>query len=236
MKPTIAIVSLYDEIRESYWMLPGYVEGLKQAGAEAVVLPYTEDIVVLKRWVDIFDGFLFPGGHDISPELYGMEPTDECGTICGQRDGMERLFFPIALQSEKPILGICRGIQLFNAMLGGTLYQDIPRECPSEVEHHEQPPYHKPAHTVNIMESSILHKITGMTEMWVNSYHHQGIKKLGERLEAIAAAPDEMVEAVCVKEHPFALAVQWHPEFSYLTDENSRKIFQAFVQACTLAN
>lgn len=231
MKPMIAIVSLYDEKLESYWMLPGYAQGLEAAGAAPVILPLTTDPAALQRYAQTFDGFLFPGGHDLDPALYGQNPTDQCGTVCPQRDSMERKLFPLALETGKPMLGICRGIQLFNVMLGGSLYQDIPTECPSDVEHHETPPYDKVAHPVTVEQGTPLYQAVGVAQMGVNSYHHQGIKALGKGLRVAAKAPDGMVEAVYLPDHPFALAVQWHPEFSRLSDENSRRIFEAFVKA-----
>ena len=231
MKPIIAIVSLYDEKLESYWMLPGYAQGLEAAGAVPVILPLTTDQEALERYAQTFDGFLFPGGHDLDPALYGQNPTDQCGTVCPQRDSMERKLFPLTLETGKPLLGICRGIQLFNVMLGGNLYQDIPTECPSDVEHHETPPYDKVAHPVTVEQGTPLYQAVGVTQMGVNSYHHQGIKALGKGLRVAAKAPDGMVEAVYLPDHPFALAVQWHPEFSRLSDENSRRIFEAFVKA-----
>ena len=233
MKPMIAIVSLYDETKESYWMLPGYAQGLEEAGASPVILPLTQDAESLRRFADTFDGFVFPGGHDVDPALYGQTPSEKCGVICPERDGMEREFFPLALATGKPMLGICRGIQLFNVMLGGDLYQDILTECPSDVEHHETPPYDKVAHSVTIEPGTPLFEAVGVRDMAVNSYHHQGIKNLGKGVAVAAKAPDGMVEAVYLPEHKFALAVQWHPEFSRLSDENSRKIFQAFVDACS---
>lgn len=232
MKPLIAIVSLYDETKESYWMLPGYAQALEQAGACPVVLPLTADPEALARYVEAFDGFLFPGGHDLDPAFYNGPMSDKLGPICPQRDSMERLLFPLALESRKPLLGICRGIQLFNCMLGGDLWQDIPTQCPSGTEHHETPPYDKVAHQVAIRAGSLLERIVAQCSMGVNSYHHQAIKQLGRGLEVCAMAPDSIVEAVSVQDHPFALAVQWHPEFSYRADGNSREIFRAFVQAC----
>ena len=113
MKPMIAIVSLYDEKLESYWMLPGYAQGLEAAGAAPVILPLTTDPAVLQRYAQTFDGFLFPGGHDLPPSLYGEEPSEKLGPLVPQRDSMEQAFFPLVLETGKPMLGICRGIQLF---------------------------------------------------------------------------------------------------------------------------
>ena len=141
MKPIIAIVTLYDEKLESYWMLPGYAQGLEEAGAAPVVLPLTSDPAALERYAHTFDGFLFPGGHDLAPSLYGEEPSEECGTVIPQRDSMEQAFFPLALATRKPLLGICRGIQLFNVMLGGDLYQDkSPPSAPAGWSTTRRPP------------------------------------------------------------------------------------------------
>ena len=230
-KPLIALVSLYDEKLDSYWMLPGYVQGLQDAGAIPVLLPYTTQEEDLERYAQTFDGFLFPGGHDLEPRLYGQQDEGLCGPRVPQRDSLEEKLFPLVLETGKPLLGICRGIQLFNVLLGGDLYQDIPTQCPSVVEHHETPPYDKVAHPVSIREGTPLFEAVGVREMGVNSYHHQGIRTLGRGLQVAATAPDGMVEAVYLPGHRFALAVQWHPEFSRLSDENSRKIFAAFVKA-----
>ena len=232
MNPLIGIVSLYDENKESYWMLPGYPQALEEAGAASVILPLTEEKEALFRFASLCDGFLFPGGHDLEPALYGAESSGRCGVICPERDRMERLFFPLALETGKPLFGICRGLQLFNVMLGGDLYQDIPAECPSEVNHHETPPYDKPAHRVKVLPGTPLFQAVGTEEMAVNSYHHQAVKTLGRGLKIAASAPDSVTEAVYLPEHRFAMAVQWHPEFSYRSEENSRKLFRAFVRAC----
>ncbi len=232
MKPLIGIVSLYDETKESYWMLPGYVEGLEEAGAASVILPLTTDKQALTRFADLCDGFLFTGGQDIEPTLYGAEKTEKCGAVCRERDNMEKLFFPMALETGKPMLGICRGAQLFNVMLGGDLYQDIPTERPSPVVHHGLPPYEQPDHTVTVMRDSPLFQAVEASEMPVNSYHHQGVRKLGKGLKIAAEAPDGLPEAVYLPERRFAMGVQWHPEFSCHSDENSRRLFRFFVKAC----
>lgn len=231
MKPVIAIVSLYDAQKESYWMLPGYALAIAQAGGAPVILPPTPDGVLIRQFATQFDGFLFPGGQDLSPKLYPGEHEDYCGELCPQRDDMEPALFLEVLSQRKPVLGICRGIQMMNVALGGTLYQDIPKEYPSLLEHHETPPYDKVAHKVTLVHGTPLSHAVEAEEMGVNSYHHQAVRQLGRNLQSAAMSPDGLVEAVYHTEQSFCLGVQWHPEFSYLVDENSRKLFQAFVQA-----
>lgn len=230
-KPLIGLIPLYDEKKDSLWMLPGYMEGIIEAGGIPVMLPLTEDDSILSEITKQYDAFLLTGGHDISPALYHEAPIKECGTLCQKRDTMERKLLELALQEDKPVLGICRGIQFINAVLGGSLYQDLPAQHPSEVEHHQTPPYDIPIHTVEIIEQTPLHDLLGITELEVNSYHHQAIKDLSPRLTPMAYSTDHLVEAVYMKNKKFVWAVQWHPEFSYKTDENSRKIFRKFVSA-----
>ena len=117
-------------------------------------------------------------------------------------------------------------------MLGGTLYQDIPTQLSSAVTHQQKPPYHVPAHTVQLIEGTPLQTLLQLHTLPVNSYHHQGIAQLSARLKSMAASADGLVEAVYLPGQKFAWAIQWHPEFSYETDPNSQKIFKAFVDAC----
>lgn len=228
-KPMIGLIPLYDEEKESLWMLPGYMEGIIEAGGIPIMLPLTEDDQILSQLENQCDGFLFTGGHDVSPELYGETPLKECGIICKERDAMEKKLFAMALEADKPVLGICRGIQFINAVLGGNLYQDLPAQHPSKLEHHQTPPYDIPIHKVKILENSPLHKLLNIPELAVNSYHHQAVKDLSPRLTAMAYSTDDLVEAVYMKDKKFVWAVQWHPEFSHKTDENSKKIFKKFI-------
>ena len=137
----------------------------------------------------------------------------------------------IRLRADKPVLGICRGIQFINAALGGTLYQDLPSQRPSAVTHCQKPPYDRPAHGVAICPGSALYDLIGKASIAVNSYHHQAVKEPASGLEVMAVAEDGIIEAVRLEGKRFVWAVQWHPEFSYLTDEDSRRIFRAFVSA-----
>ncbi len=233
-KPMIGVLPLYDVKLESYWMLPGYMEGIEAAGGIPVMLPLTSDPGTIRSIADTFDGFLFTGGQDIVPDIYGEKPEAFCGKPCHERDSMEELLFKQILLLDKPAFGICRGLQLFNALLGGTLYQDIPSQVQSEnrINHSQKPPYDKPVHEVYIDRESPLYQLLELDSMPVNSYHHQGIKTLSERLKAAAKAGDGMIEAVYMPEKSFVRAVQWHPEFIYKADDNNLKLFIEFVNRC----
>lgn len=231
MKPTIGIVPLVDKQRESYWMLPGYMKGIELAGGIPIMLPLTEDEEIIDSLVEILDGFLFSGGQDINPELY-RETNKKCKELCTHRDVMEQLLFKKVIEKDKPAYGICRGLQLFNVCLGGSLFQDIPTELCSDIEHSQNPPYDQAAHSVRIDKNTLLYEIVNEEELDVNSYHHQGIKEVASSLKVMAVASDGLVEAVCMPEKRFIMATQWHPEFSYQKDKSSLKIFEAFVNEC----
>ena len=142
---------------------------------------------------------------------------------------MEIILFRMVYDENKPLLGICRGIQYINVVMGGTLYQDLPSEHPSDTEHHQMPPYDVPVHSVKIIEDSPLYKLLKKETLMVNSYHHQAIKMLAPKLSVMAVSEDGLVEAVYVPNKKFIWGIQWHPELSYLADENSRKIFSEFI-------
>lgn len=228
-KPLIGLVPLVDEGRESYWMLPGYMEGIEQAGGVPVMLPLTSDEAAIVCMVDSMDGFVFTGGHDVSPSLYGQEKLPVCADCCPGRDEMERRLLPLALKRDKAVLGICRGIQLINAVLGGTLYQDLATQHPSDVCHRQPAPYDMPSHQVELVDGSPLQRTLNKANTGVNSCHHQAIEKLADGLEPMAYAPDGLIEAVYMPGKRFVWAVQWHPEFSYKVNEDSVEIFKAFV-------
>ncbi|MGN0692334.1 MAG: gamma-glutamyl-gamma-aminobutyrate hydrolase family protein, partial [Oscillospiraceae bacterium] len=126
----------------------------------------------------------------------------------------------------------CRGIQFINAALGGTLWQDIPSQKPSQTEHHQSPPYDVPIHNVTISEGTPLFELLGQSEIRVNSYHHQAVKKLSPKLLPMAYSEDGLIEGVYSPDKKYIMAVQWHPELSYLKDKNSMLIFKSFIEAC----
>lgn len=230
-KPIIGVTPLFDRERDSYWMLPGYLQGLEQAGAIPIVLPLTADVGDLSQLTQLCDGILFTGGQDVSPSLYGAERKAACGEVCAARDEMEQALLRLALEQDLPIFGICRGIQFLNAALGGTLYQDLPTEHPSRTQHHMTPPYDRAVHRVTLLPDTPLAELLGVQTMGVNSYHHQAVQDLAPELVEMARSEDGLVEAVCLPTKRFVWAVQWHPEFSFRVDAHSRKLFSAFVQA-----
>ncbi|MDR0642975.1 MAG: gamma-glutamyl-gamma-aminobutyrate hydrolase family protein [Treponema sp.] len=232
-KPLIGVVPLWDEDKNSLWMLPGYMEGISRAGGLPLMLPLDAEEETLRQLSGLCGAFLFTGGQDVSPGLYSEEASALCGPVCAPRDRMERLLFSIAvLEQDKPVLGICRGIQLFNVLLGGTLYQDLAAQFkPGAGLHRQKPPYDKPAHGLQINPGTPLHTLLGQDRLEVNSSHHQGIASLAPDLEVMARAEDGLVEAVRMRDRAFVWALQWHPEMA-LAWESSEKIFAAFVKAC----
>lgn len=232
MNPVIGLIPLYDDEKESYWMLPGYMKVLERCGALPIMLPLTVDKRVLKQAFAMCDGLLLTGGHDVGPYVYGQEASKECGVPCRVRDEMESILFKMALEVDKPVLGICRGIQFMNAYLGGDLYQDLPTEYDCKVEHHMVPPYDRTAHKVEVLENCMLAEIIGAGVHEVNSYHHQAVKRLADLLDVMAVSEDGLIEAASVKNMKFMVGVQWHPEFSYEVNADSMKIIQTFVDAC----
>lgn len=228
----IGVLPLYDAEKESYWMLPGYMKGIEDSGGIPMMLPLTTDQETIFRLADALDGFLFTGGQDLNPALYGEE-MELSGELCNERDVMEKILFQRVLELDKPAFGICRGLQLFNVLLGGTLYQDIPTQLRhSQIKHKQHPPYTQPSHSVSVVGGTRLHKILQKDTLRVNSYHHQGIKTISDQLVPMTVADDGIIEAVSMPNKKFVFAVQWHPELTYQMDDDQFKLFLALVSAC----
>lgn len=228
--PIIGVTPLWDAERKSVWMLPDYLDGIKAAGGIPVVLPIEMSEADADRIVETCDGFLFTGGQDVAPELYGTK--DATGTVVPspERDNLETLLLSKALQADKAIFGICRGLQFINAFLGGTLWQDLPSQHPSDIVHRQDKPYVNPTHKVSL--SGDLQTLLGKDTLEVNTLHHQAIKDLGKDLTPLAKSPDGLIEAVKMMGKRFVCAVQWHPEYMFKTDGDSLRVFSWFVRQC----
>ena len=231
MKPVVGVIPLWDDEKNSIWMLPGYMEGIRKAGAIPIIFPLTDNEEEICCVMDMVQGVLFTGGHDVSPQMYGEAPIDESVICCDIRDRMEKIVLELALKQNKSVLGICRGIQFINVALGGTLYQDLPSQYDSKIEHHQKPPYDIPVHDVYLVKGTPLYKLVEKEKLSVNSYHHQAIKTVAPSLSVMATSTDNLVEGVYKKDKKFFWALQWHPEFAFEKDEIQRKIFEEFVKS-----
>ena len=220
---------LWDDEKESIWMLPGYMDAIQQAGGIPIIFPFSTDESELAQLTDMCNGILFTGGQDVSPQLYNEPCIGDVVSCCAKRDVMESIVLKMVIDTDKSVLGICRGIQFFNVAFGGSLYQDLSLQHPSSIVHCQNIPYDIPVHEVILESDSPLFDCLGVARFSVNSYHHQAIKELAVCLEVMAKSSDDLVEAVYLPSKKFFWAVQWHPEFSFLVDDNSRKIFEKFV-------
>lgn len=224
-KPIIGVTPLWDADRKSVWMLPDYLEGIQTAGGTPIILPMELSAEDADCIVEICDGFLFTGGQDVAPELYGAK--NESIVSSPERDKLEALVLSKALQHDKAVLGICRGLQFINAFLGGTLWQDLPSQHPSEIVHRQGKPYNVPAH--NVMLSGELRALFGKEILEVNTLHHQAVKELAADLTPMAVSPDGIVEAAQMPGKHFVWGVQWHPEYLFKTDPDGLAIFSCFI-------
>ena len=227
-KPLIAI---FGTLENDYCMLRTRYSRAVTAhgGVPFLVMMYQPDDN-LQQIIDTADGFLFAGGIDLAPELYGEKPLNDTVKVDPERDRTELAALPLILKTSKPVLSICRGIQSNNVALGGTLYQDIPTEVASEVAHREGG--RDTRHEMDIFEGTPLYDIIGRSRININSYHHQAVKKIAPGFEIAAFSEDGLVEAIYRKDKKFVLGVQWHPEFLFQKYPEHKTIFQAFVDAC----
>ena len=230
--PIIGIIASAKDVADVTAPAP-YVAAIEAAGGVPVILPCGADFDIYGRFVDLCDGFMFTGGCDIHPARYGEDILPECGNIQDHRDVIELAFFEKAIKTDKPIIAICRGIQLVNVALGGTLYQDIPSQIHTTLTHSQTEGRFEPSHSVTVVENTPLAAMTGgKGRMVANSFHHQAIKDLGRGLEVMARADDGIIEAVYMPDKPYVRAYQWHPERLQAIDADNLTIFAEFVRAC----
>lgn len=204
-----------------------YIESLARAGAKM-------------RWVELSDpeqavqdaltcdGLLLPGGGDMDPKFYGQERIPACGEPNLLRDAAEPLLLRAFLAADKPVLGICRGIQIMNAVLGGDLYQDI-----KPFEHLPHNGHWAKVHTVTVRRGTLLSRILGQDTVLVNSQHHQAVDRVAPGFTLAALSEDGIVEAIEKPDARFCLGVQWHPEWLSDADPAMQGLFDAFVNACS---
>lgn len=241
MRPTIGIPCA--TLRDKDWCPPlhghrhTYVDAVVRAGGAPVLIPLVAEESVLRRIYSIIDGLLLAGGGDVDPAHYGESPIPELGTIDTLRDTVEMPLAQWALADGKPILGICRGIQVLNVAMGGTLYQDIPSQLESDVHNNSytNQDWTYMAHALQLDPNSQMAQLFGTTEFSTNSLHHQSLKQVAPGLRAVGWAPDGVVEAVEGLNGQFIMGLQCHPEaLQAEADPRWQSLFKRFVDSCAL--
>lgn len=214
-----------------YGSFQSYVQALIAAGATPLLIPPGLSDDALASLCQRLDGLLLAGGADIDPARYGEERAPYCGEIEPERDELELSITRLALASDLPIFGICRGMQTLNVAAGGALLQDIAAQRSNALDH-QQTKRTLLAHHVLVEQGSRLRELLGADEYAVNSLHHQAVSQPGDGVRIVAWAPDGVAEAMELPAQRFAIAVQYHPEELVETDALSRRLFAAFTEAC----
>jgi putative glutamine amidotransferase len=216
-----------------------YVQVLAGLGAVPWIIPLLDgDEETLRSIYPRLDGVFLTGGVDIDPSCYQQQRHPLCGRTDPPRDWTETRLLQWAMNDRKPILGVCRGLQMINVSLGGSLFQDVPTQLKGAIEHDSLPPAGSDSsnpimHPVRVARGTKLHDILGASEIEVNSTHHQGIAELAQGLVPAAWAPDGLIEAIEANERdgPYLVAVQWHPEDMAQHVPPMRQLFQSFLEA-----
>lgn len=233
--PLIGISGSMKDSENQIFLVRSYMQVLLQAGGIPILLSPDMDVQSMEACLGQLDGLMLAGGCDVVPAHFGETPIPQLGETTPVRDTFELALLPMAMERKMPVLGICRGIQVMNVALGGTLYQDLPAQYQATDEplhtHQQQQPYEIPTHAVRTVPDSLLNRLTGQEHLQVNSMHHQSVKAVAPSLCVSGRAPDGVVEALEHTELPFFLGVQWHPE--RLADEASGRLFRGFVDAAS---
>ncbi len=230
-KPLIGVAPGYNGERVST-LNRSYTDAILRAGGIPVILPQVNNPAEAAEMVSRVDGVVLTGGLDMNPAYYGESVLNESVEIDAHRDTVDVLYAKAALDSKKPILAICRGEQLLNVVLGGSLYQDLPTQKPGDIPHRQSTDSRFPTHSISVAEGSALHKIMGKTTLDVNTLHHQAVKTPSDKVVVTAYSPDGIVEAYEGKDKKqWLVAVQFHPEVLVRANDEWLALFKAFVKA-----
>ncbi len=229
---TMAVIGITTYARDETdrYTLPGvYVDAVRAAGGIPILL--TPGELAWESLLTKIDGLLLAGGGDIHPDRYGSEGHAKVYGVNPQRDAFELQLVPWAIRNRLPLLGICRGLQVINVALGGTLIEHLPDEIGEEIPH-RLPPREPVDHEIELTPGSPLLNIYQQATFSAASWHHQAIRKLAPQLSIAAKAPDNTIEAVQLADHPELIGIQWHPEMTAAKDPVQRRLFSAFVEIC----
>ncbi len=228
-KAIIGIAANQDKDYKEYRLNKSYLDAIISAGGLPVVLPIVSDESIIKEYIKVLDGLLLTGGADPDPLIYGENSLPFMGSIDPLRDNFELQVFKYAFRADLSILGICKGIQIINIAMGGTLYQDLHSQRKGVLKHNQEAPNWYPTHSVSIEADSYLNQIVKKGKMEVNSIHHQSVKDVSPKFLVSAKAEDGVIEAIELKEKRFVMGVQWHPETMWEKSQENFNIFKEFV-------
>ena len=227
MARTLIGITTYGRNEAGHFHLPSeYIDSIRRAGGTAVMLPPGE--ADLAGWLEAMDGLVLTGGGDIGPEHYGGVGHEATYMVDQERDGTELGLVREVLDCGLPTLAICRGTQLVNVVLGGTLFEHLPDVVGDRIAH-RLPPREPVPHSIEVQEQSSLASILGATRFDAASWHHQAIDQAASGLEIVAHAPDGTIEAVEMPNHPWLHGVQWHPELTAASDPTQQNLFDALI-------
>ena len=231
-KPVIGMTTRMNADSDRFYLRKQYSEAIHHAGGIPVLVPLIAEGSYVRELVKSLDAVLLPGSNsDVDPHRYQQEPHPRLGPVMTRRDQTDWYLLEELFRQRKPLLGICYGIQILNVFLGGTLWQDIASQVDGAVKHSQDSPDDYKSHSIEMKIGSVLFSLGGQAKTKVNSYHHQAIRTVAPQLDAVACAPDGIVEAVELRDPGHSvLAVQWHPEIGWEGDEVSQKIFSWFIQ------
>ena len=228
MEPKIGIV-VCGFTGDRQFVTNPYIQSVRYSQGLPIVLPLVRSDRVLAQYVDLCDGFLFCGGGDITPLLFGEEPKNGNGKTCITVDLFQIRLMKKILASRKPVFAICRGMQVLNVACGGTIWQDMSLIPGRVLDHMQQSASRgEVSHRIRTERGTLLREYAG-TCLYVNSFHHQAVNAPGKEVAVSARAQDGTIEAIELKGHPFAVGVQWHPECMYRRSPEMRNLFHEFI-------
>jgi len=227
-RPVIGITTYGRDERNQFVLPSEYVDAVRRAGGLPILLPPGE--VAVDDWLALADGIILAGGGDVAPSQYDGAAHETIYMVDEERDAGEIALALRVLESGHPTLGVCRGTQVLNVALGGSLHAHLP-DVVGETVSHRLPPREPTSHAIHVVAGTRTAEVFGDGEFPAASWHHQAIDRLGRGLTITARAPDGTVEAVEMTAHPWLLAVQWHPELTAADDPLQQKVFDALVRA-----